>query len=284
MNKLKNLLFSFLNILVIAAILVFIMWGLWKIGLIELPFLDKLSGNQSTEAPEKKHNSTEFLESTENLPKYDFESTELNGDTVKKMLSELKPSFSFAQDLQYTLISESSVLNKRVFVIKHDSVYCAFFLSGDGNVEKQIIRNDYHTTVNTLTGSELQGISYNNGDIDFGSQAGIILTHKDFLPAADDPAYTFEIGSDDNGTVMKISFTSAMGEYTQVQEYTLSLDYGVVTEASCYENGKLIYSLSTNSLSDELKANFNIPEEYLMYLPASFEYEGQTSPEELSEE
>lgn len=271
MKKIKNALFSFLNVLVIAGILLFILAGLVKIGIFEAPsFMKEIFGESQNGDSEQLGSASDVLEHSAEAKDYTVYSAKLNSESVKKLLSGLKPAKQFSHDIQYSVISAHSTGTKRIFVINKDNIQCAFYLSADGAVEKQIIRNEGFTSINTLKGDKLHSTAYSNGDIDFSEQTGVILTHKDFLSAADEPGYTFAVQSDDMGTVMLIEFTSVMGEYAQLQKYTLNLDYGVVTEAKCYENDKLIYELSTNAISGELTPSFAVPAEFTSNLPNGF--------------
>jgi len=270
-NKLKNAFFSVLNILVIAGILLFIMAGLMKIGIFEVPdFLKGLFGIEAADDSDDSSDNTDFLKQSDEDTEYEIYSAELTPDNVKKILSELEVAEKYAHDVLFTVHSESGSMSKRVFVMKQNEKHCAFFLSGDGGVEKQIVSDGSTTSVNTAVSDKLKSVSYPNGYVDFAEQTGVILTHEDFFEAADQDGYSFEIKSDDNGAVMIIRFISEMGEYKQNQVYTLNLDYGIVTEAECYENGILIYELATNSLSDSITPNFVIPEPLKKQLPEEF--------------
>ena len=266
MDKLKNIIFSCLNFLVIVAILLFIILGLWKIGLLDVTgFVSGIFGGKNENNYENYDLKIDFLNGNEKSD-YSVEPVILNSDNVKRILNDITAVGTYSQDLQYSLISNKSTLQKRVYIIKDNDIYCAYYLSGNGSVEKQIVKDENQTYVNTLEGTHLKSTAFNNGAVDFSGDTGVILTHKDFLDAADDPSYTFSISSDDNGTVMNIIFTSKMDAYSQVQEYTLNLDYGIVTEARCYENQKLIYSLSTNALSNDIYFSFTVPEQYSNFL------------------
>ena len=272
MKKLKNAVFSALNVLVIAGILLFIMAGLVRIGIFEVPdFVKNLLGIADAEnGISKGQSASAFLSNEDNADNYEIYTAELTSASVKKILSELKSADVYSHDVQYSVISEKRSLTKRAYVMKRNDVYCAFYLTGDGIVEKQILEKDGITTVNTLSGDSVKSTSYSGNHIDFAAQTGVILTHEDFFKAADEPGYSFKIKSDDVGTVMLIEFTSQNGDYSQLQKYTLSLDYGIVTEAYCYENGELIYELTTNSVSKELTPNFGIPDKLKDSLPDEF--------------
>lgn len=278
MNKLKNAVFSILNVLIIVGILLFILVGLIKIGVFEAPsFLKKLlnsdDGNNDT-SPEI--NSGYTYEYSDN--DYTIQSAVLDSDSVREMLETLQPADSYFQDVTYTIISDKSTATKHALIMKKAGVYCAFYISENGTIEKQLIRQDDTTTINTLVGDNLHSVTYNNGDIDFDSQTGIIMTHRDFFQAVEDPAYTFSVMSGDYGTALFIEFTTTIGAYSQLQQYKLSLDYGIVTQANCFENGRLIYTLNANAVASEILTEINIPAKYMEALPSAFdEYKSSKS-------
>ena len=271
MKKIKNAVFSILNVLVIAGILLFIIAGLMKIGMFEVPaFLRKFTEKPTEQTDGYTNNQSDFLGEADSEKNYEFQNALLTPDSVKKLLSELAPTEEYSQDVHFTVYSGESSVTKRVFLMKKKDLYCAFYLSGDSKPEKQIVRNENRTVINILDGENLKSAVYNNGDIDFSAQTGVILTHKDFFEAADNPQYTFSLKNDEHGTVLLIEFVSVKEGYSQLQKYTLNLDYGIVTEAKCYENDALIYEMYTDSISDNSTPGFAIPKEFMSYLPSGF--------------
>ncbi len=268
MKKLKNAMASVLNVLVIAAILLFILAGLMKIGILDSPeFVKSLLGIETNHSGNPQGSTSDSLKKIENAPEYTVYSAELTPENVRLILSALKPATEYTHDVKFSVISKKSSFTQRAHITKNEDVYCAFYMSDTGNIEKQILRDSENTYINTLVNGNIKTASYPNGEIDFSAETGVIITHEAFFEAADDPQYSFEIKSDDLGAVMLIEFTSVMGNYSQRQEYTLNLDYGIVTEAKCYENQSLIYELTTNSLSRNPEPNFIIPEAFSSYLP-----------------
>lgn len=268
MNKLKDTFFGFLNIFVIAALLVFILAGLLHIGIIEPPsFLKSLFASDSENSG---GNTADIPGIGSELTEYEFEYITLSSENVKKMLYSITPCDSFREEYSYTLYSSAGSVTRNICALKSSGIYCAFYLGTNGTPYRQIVRGDTITTVNTLSHGSLQTAQFSTGNMEFPAEIGSVLTHSDFFSAADDPAYTFRLISDDYGSALAITFTSQIGGYSQVQEYTLSLNYGVVTKAECYENGTLIYSLSASFLSEDLTPSFKIPSEFLKFLPPDF--------------
>ena len=261
----KNMLISLLHIAVIASILLFIVIGLDTIGLIDVPSLSDIFAGTGKLSSQHHDDELDFLPTTDKNPDYIIIRTELDSESVKKILENINFAEIYSHDLQYTLYSSAASLTERVVIIQNPDVSLAYFVDFEGNATKQIVRNSDSTTVNTLINGNVRTVTYPNGNFDFEGETGAIITHKDFFDAADNEDYTFSLASSDTGSLLIVEFTSADGIYSQVQNYALNLDYGVVTSASCYENGRLIYSLSTNSISDKDNISLSIPESFLEF-------------------
>ena len=272
MNKERftNIIHSFLNILVIAGIIVFIIAGLWKIGLVETPaFLKDIFVSPTDKGTDNSQSTEHFLE--ENRLENNYEIIKLNLDTeaVKEILNNLVPAKKYSHDFQYKLISGKKSLSKRITVVEENEVSCAYFVSGDGTtVNKQVIEVNGKTITNTVLGQSLRTEEAVSGNISFEEQIGAVITHKDFLSLADDPEFSFSLASSDDGMLLVVYFSSVIDDYAQQQTYILNLDYGIVTEAQCYENDKLIYELTTNSISENTDVSLSIPRQFTEYIDA----------------
>ena len=183
------------------------------------------------------------------------------------MLRALTPKKTYAHDLEYTVYSGNVGSSRHVVLYRLKDAYLAYYVSPGAGAYKQVFEKDGTTSVSVLRGNETHTASYPTGDIDFAGEIGVILTHEDFLKTAGDDGYTYSLVSSDDGTLMLITFTSQSGTYTQTQTYKLNLDYGIVTEAWCYENDKLIYALSTGRLAERIEPDFAIPQEFSDLLP-----------------
>ncbi len=269
MKKLSGFLVGFLDVLVVFAVLAFIMYGLWSIGLVEPPsFLSPLFSRSGTYGGEDVRRSSDILRSAAEEENYDIIQADMSKENVKKMLSLLEPEKDFTQEIEYSLMSGTSSLTERVIITMREDISVAHFISGTDEVTKQVVYSDGTTSVSTVLPGGVKTVSYQSGKIAFSEQVGALLTYEDFLDVSDDDDYSFSLISSESGTMMLISFTSRSGEYTQEQTYKLSLEYGVVTEAYCYENDALIYSLSTSYIGKERNASPSIPDELLNLLPA----------------
>lgn len=267
MEKLKNILFSLLNFVLIFAVVAVVLSGLHRIGLFEMPdFAAKLLGiYEGTDIGTNSDDNRSFLTGTGS---YTVEKADMTPENVRKVLESVTPVKRYSHDLQYTVYSDEKKASKRLIITEDENISCAYFIS-DGSATKQIVRTDKTTTVNTLDGEFLNSVSYNNGSFDFSEDIGAIITHKDFFDAVDDDNYTFTLSSDDDSSLLIINFVSSKGEYSQLQNYTLNLDFGIVTEAYCYENDKLVYSMTTNALSEGTDMGMTVPESFLSFIEAA---------------
>ena len=267
MKKLSGFLFGLLDVLVVFAVLAFIMYGLWSIGLVEPPsFLSPLFERSDSYGEGEVRAPGELLrEDAEN--EYEIIEADMSKENVKKMLSLLSPENNFTQEIEYTLFSGDNSSTSHLIITRYEGISVAHFLSGDNEVTRQVIYSGGLVSVSTLQSGAVNTVSYHAGKIAFSEQVGALLSYEDFLDLADEEDYTFSLISSEDGTMMLINFTSTLGEYSQRQTYKLSLDYGVVTEAYCYEDDKLIYSLSTSYIGKERNSNASVPEGFLKMLP-----------------
>ena len=271
-NKIKSAVFSILNVLVVVAIILFILAGLWKIGLMEPPeFILKIFGISPDDGSSHSGSETElFLKDPDSEQDYTIVKADLTDESVKEMLTLLRPEARLVHDLQYSVISESGTLSNRWIIVKENDISAAFYVSKNEGVNKMVLENGGTTSISVLENGKAQTVSYPSGSVSIGEEIGALISHKDFLSLPEDENYTYSLLSSDEGTLLLITFNVANGDYTQSQTYKLNLDYGVVTEANCYENGKAVYSLSTNSLSSGAEIGFDVPEEFISLLPEGF--------------
>ena len=268
-EKVKNTLFSLLNVLLVAAVLFFILIGIAKIGLIDLPsFFSPFFGKDPNASSEPADNGlSAILKPGTATDGFTVIKAEMTPESVRTMLHALTPKKTYAHDLEYTVYSGNVGSSRHVVLYRLKDAYLAYYVSPGAGAYKQVFEKDGTTSVSVRRGKETHTASYPTGDIDFAGEIGVILTHEDFLKTAGDDGYTYSLISSDDGTLMLITFTSQSGAYTQTQTYKLNLDYGIVTEAWCYENDKLIYALSTGRLADRIEPDFVVPPEFSDLLP-----------------
>ncbi len=269
---LKNALGLFLQFAVIALILAFILVGLWQIGLIEMPpFIDALFHPENKKPSQNEgfeNMLSELLKEDGTREEYTVLKAEMTPESVRQMLATLSPQKTYVQDIEYTLYSGDSSVTERIVVLSDDTFRAAYYVAHTTGAYKQILEHDGTTWISVLQNGRIKTVTYPTGSNDIAAETGVILTHRDFLDTSPEETYTYSLVSSEEGTLMLITFTSTLGSYSQSQTYMLNLDYGVVTEAHCYENDTLIYSLTTSELSENGTINFHIPSGFTELLPA----------------
>lgn len=275
-EKAKNHLWSALSILLVAAVLVFIMAGLSHIGLLELPGALFGQGKEK-ENPSVDEELAGILQGASAPSELTVLRADMTPESVRTMLSELEPVESYMQELEYTVYSQGVGSMRRVVILMRPGAKLAYYVTPGAGAYRQIFEKDGRTSVSVRSGGKVQTRAYATGDISFEGEVGVVLTHEDFLKTVGEEGYTYSLLSGDTGTLMLITFTTQSGSYSQTQTYKLNLDYGVVTEVTCYENGRLIYSMNTSTLSKAGKPDFTIPHGFLELLPEELRWNADTS-------
>ncbi len=266
-EKAKNFLASGLNVLVVALVLLFIVIGLAHIGLLDLSSLSLFGANKDRSDDSTDAELAEILNGASDPDDMTVIKANMTPESVRNMLSALKPAESYMHDLEYTVYAEGIGSQRRVTVIMRPDLKLAYYVSPITGAYRQILEKDGSTSVSTRSGGRVRTKVYATGDISFDGEVGIIRTPDDFLNSVGEEGYTYSLVSGDSGTLLLITFTMQSGSYSQTQTYKLNLDFGIVTEAACYENGSLIYSMTTTSLSEDGTPDFEIPDGFSELLP-----------------
>lgn len=168
----------------------------------------------------------------------------LEHDNVKNMLSSVVPPENFSWYFTSELCSTSDKLSKHGIL---------FYSSGEYRIELYDSNDKLLQVVLTENGKiycELDGkrseLSVADGENDVFVEAGMVSLNTFLNDTVDEFDYT--LVESDYGTLLYAAFSSTKESYSQLQEYYISLDYGVVVRADCYENDMLIYHLETNAI------------------------------------
>lgn len=157
-NKIKSAVFSILNVLVVVAIILFILAGLWKIGLMEPPeFILKIFGISPDDGSSHSGSETElFLKDPVSEKNYTVIKADLTSENVREMLTLLRPEASLVHDLQYSVISESGTLSNRWIIVKENDISAAFYVSKNEGVNKMVLENGGTTSISVLENGKAQ--------------------------------------------------------------------------------------------------------------------------------
>ncbi len=276
MRKAGNVFFSFLQVLVIAAILLFILFGLFRLGLLETPpFLDGFLGlSVSEDGTNVNHRLDTFLKNEAGVPLSSFEKRDLTAESVEELLTGLVPTERYCLDVQYSLYTGGKESTNRVLLRRDGEKDVCYRLQGTA-VKEQLLCDGTVTTLNRLQGSRLRSVTYASGAFRPEEEVGTLFTHRDFLRYTRLDGYTFSLTDDDGRVYLNVVFENTVGDYVQKQEYKLDLDHGIVTEASCYEDGVLFYSLSASLLDSFAETGITLPAPYKEAEDALFGVSGE---------
>ena len=163
---------------------------------------------------------------------------------VKEMLKSLSPPQSFCWYYTHTLYS-SKKSNTTSGILKIDNRdYRVEIYNTDGTLIKNIVGENDSISVQNNIYETISEFSYDSTTVFI--EAGVPDIEKFASDSGTDFEYT--LVNSIYGTLLFARFNSEKNGYTQTEEYYISLDYGIVIKADCFENGNVIYSLSTTAL------------------------------------
>lgn len=271
MNRVKTVVFSALQVLVIAAILLFILWGLARIGLVETPdFLAPFVGGVADNARASGGDSdASFLKAADGETESVKRELALDEESVEALLSKLTEAETYDADVTTVLYTTVGERTARYLLRKRGGVAAAVRVES-GEAARVVVDDGATLSVYEKRGARMRSAQYARRETSFESEIGAVLSFKDFLARADDPAYTFSLLAEDGGAVLSVLFDSASGEYRQTQRYKIDLDHALVTEAVCFEDGVKIYEMTLKLCGEDVFDDVQIATEYRTVLESAF--------------
>lgn len=169
---------------------------------------------------------------------------DITHEQVKEMLNTLSPPSSFCWYYTHTLYS-SKKSNTTTGILKIDGGnYRIETYNTDGFLMKSIIgEGDGISVLNNTYGTVSE---FSSESTSVFIEAGVPDIEKFASDSGTDFDYT--LVNSIYGTLLFARFESEINGYSQTEEYYISLDYGIVIKADCFENGNVIYSLATTAL------------------------------------
>lgn len=169
---------------------------------------------------------------------------DITHEQVKEMLNTLSPPSSFCWYYTHTLYS-SKKSNTTTGILKIDGGnYRIETYNTDGFLMKSIIgEGDGISVLNNTYGTVSE---FSSESTSVFIEAGVPDIEKFASDSGTDFEYT--LVNSIYGTLLFAHFESEINGYSQTEEYYISLDYGIVIKADCFENGNVIYSLATTAL------------------------------------
>lgn len=239
------------NIALVVLLFCFIVCGLNIIGIYNLPRpIEKLLGtyegdDNSSYVAEGVYNSILFDESE--LP---FSSVSLGYENAMKILTEISPVSNYVQKVDITHYYNQNTRIEELDIECDGGLYSVSIYNA-GKLIRSVVQEKHDVTVTEFFDDDSRSSVIRRGEFDIFEECGFVLNVDEFV----DAGYNLDVADysqviNDNGTFIIISFNSEFNGIPQMLKYVISLDYGVVTEAYCYENDKLVYQMLTETLSD----------------------------------
>ena len=259
-ERVKRAAFVAGNVLAVAALILGILYGLWRIGVWKIPdFITELwrgPDDTITVIPGDEGKIYEALmgngtdETIQITP-------DLNQDNINALIEEMKVRRQFYCEAQSTLYAGDGRLTNHLVIRYHDGSYRIEQSDDSGRLIKVVADNGKTATVRNLDShGNSKTAEFPSGTVDLFAQAGM-PNGKEFLdlpeaqPSAQDARRTFTlIESEEYGNLLYLAYERTKGDYSQYEVCYYSLDYGIAVRYESYENGVMTYLYEIVSLSD----------------------------------
>ncbi len=240
------------NIALVVLLLCFIVAGLNIIGIYSLPApVEKLlgtydDGNSSVAGDDNVlYNSISFAEGSKA-----FEQVEIGYEDAVAFLSDVTVMSDYSQKIEVTRYSGSKQKKELLNVGCEDGMYSVDFSSFDGRLYKNVTEKNNSVIITEYADGSSSSVEVAGGAFNIDEECGFILSLSDFLESGYNLTQAdFLMSENENGIFVTVSFINDDYGITQNLRYVISLDLGVVTEASCIENGNTVYEMKTSSIT-----------------------------------
>jgi len=164
-------------------------------------------------------------------------------DDVKALLEKSSTPDSFAWTFKSSLHSSKKVLDETGILIYNGENYKIELFDSKGQLTKTVVED-----------SGVVSISINNSVSEFtpsnsAFEEAAVPAVSDFLDSKGQD-FSYSLIESEYGTLLYAEFTSSKGDFSMKEQYYISLDYGIVVRADCFENDVIVYSLETTSLHE----------------------------------
>lgn len=248
-KKAGSLIFQIIVLLVFFTI-AFIL--LARANLISLPgFMQNIFDSDEEIISETKSDGQEIFQFIGSAPENDDEFRdypEITVDNMNTLLNSLVPHKNFYWESVSKTYSSDSVVTKNCRSRISGNKYNVDILNNEGNVVKKFISNGEKTVITSYYSGTSESSSYASGIFDFYSDAGLISV--DYFKDADFTNGNSEIRlvKNDQYNLVSVMYTYDRNGTTVKNVYGISLDYGVVLFAECYEDDIPVFEQTTTSI------------------------------------
>ncbi len=221
-------------------------------NLIQLPdFIQSIFDNEQEITSESKTDGREifqFIGSAPDNPDEFREYPEITVDNMNTLLNSLKPHKNFYWESSSKTYSSDSVITKNCKSRISENKYNVEILNDEDKLTKKFVSDGNKTLVTKYSYGNAISSSYAAGIFDFYSDAGLISI--DYFKDAVFTDENCEIRLVENNQYNLVSVVHNYERNGVIVRniYGISLDYGVVLFAECYENDIPVFELVTSSI------------------------------------
>lgn len=167
---------------------------------------------------------------------------DIPAEKVKELLRDIEIPESFCWYYTHTLNSSRTFVKESGIARFDVDSYKIEVYDESSHLKKTVIED------NSIVSVDINGNSKEFSSLftDAFKEAGV-PSLSDFLHS-DSLDLKYSLVESEYGSLLYAEFVSHKNGYSQVEQYYISLDYGIIVRADCFENGILIYNLETNAL------------------------------------
>lgn len=247
-GKIRTLISQILLVIVLFAV-AFIL--LRRANLIQLPtFLENLFYKEQTEVTTETNDNREIFN---HIGSY----TDINEiksypsisvSNMNSLLESLVPHENFYWESTTEVYSNNSVSTRVCKSRISGNKYNAEITDNSGTVLKKYVSDGVSTRVSSMKSDKSSSNIYKKGVFDFYSDAGLIsVEHFKGFEFTDDNCEIKHIKNNDYN-IISVEYRYERNGIAVKNIYGISLDYGVVLFAECYENDVRVFNQTTNSI------------------------------------
>ena len=250
-KRFSNIRSLLLQMAVVILLFLVALYGLWRVGLVSLPsFLEELLTTDKADTQPYVNESYTLFEYVRDADETETDVVYpvLSAENLTLLLSELAPYETYFWSCETTVYGagyeRSAEINARI----SGSKYHVETSDASNNTRKVYICDGEKTSVTVYRGPQTESTVYARGLQDFYSDAGLVSVAS--FADADFPNGNCDIRTIENNgyRLVSIVYEQMRGNVTVRNQYMLSLDYGIVLFAECYENDKPVYTMKTTSV------------------------------------
>lgn len=239
------------NIFAVVLLLCFIVLGLNRIGVYSLPEgIEKLLGTNNKSHQNENEDDNIYDSMNFNDSVVEFSNAEIDYENAISVLREVSAVKDYSHEINVKRFQGKNVREESMKIVRKDGLYDITVTGSDGKTKKHISEKGTSVLIETpINSNNVYSVELEKGDFKISDDCGFILTVDEFLESnmlLDES--TFSLNETDKDIFLTITFDSEYNGIVQKTTYTVSLNYGIVTDVVCVENGAVVFTMSTEDL------------------------------------